>query len=129
MVYNNAMKRYIMIIIICAAAILLISVPCPFYGIFGIPCLTCGITRAYKLFLSGHIRDAFLMHPLFLLPPLLLIPVHRKKQVIIGMLVLFICVYAVRFYMLFPSTPPFKYNTDCVMELLNEKVVKNYEYK
>jgi hypothetical protein len=39
--------------------------PCPFLAITGLPCPTCGITRAARLALHGDFAGAFRMHPLF----------------------------------------------------------------
>lgn len=39
--------------------------PCPFLAVTGLPCPTCGITRAARLALHGDFGGAFRMHPLF----------------------------------------------------------------
>ncbi|MEI6322574.1 MAG: DUF2752 domain-containing protein [bacterium] len=40
---------------------------CPFHVITGIPCPTCGITRAFSSLLHGDPRTAFLFNPLALI--------------------------------------------------------------
>lgn len=89
--------------------------PCPIYQVFGIPCPTCGITRAYKLFLTGHFADAFSMHPLFLLPLIFLLKPFRKKWILIFIIILFVILYIIRFYLLFPDIQPFNYNYNSVI--------------
>ncbi len=37
---------------------------CPFHAITGIPCPTCGITRAFSSLFHGDPREAFLFNPL-----------------------------------------------------------------
>lgn len=79
---------------------------CVFYNLTGIPCPSCGMTRAYMSFFGGRFREAFSYHPLFWtvpLIPLCLIETKRfslsKKTVnaiFISMAVLFIAVWAAR---------------------------------
>ena len=40
------------------------TLSCPFHVITGIPCPTCGITRAFSCLLNGDPRTAFLFNPL-----------------------------------------------------------------
>ena len=83
---------------------------CPIYRIFGIPCAACGITRAYRLFFTGHFKDAFLMHPLFLLPLVFLFKRFRRKWIVFSVMGIFLAVYIIRCLLLFPEVPPFNYN-------------------
>ena len=112
--YNKIMKKKVIIIIF--GLILLSGVySCPIYRIFGIPCPTCGVTRAYRLFLSGYFREAFLMHPLFLLPAALLFKPFQNRRFIIGMCAVFIAVYAVRMHLMFPNTEPMIFNRNSIL--------------
>ena len=47
------------------------AIPCLFYKVTGLPCLTCGLTRSFALTAGGNISGAFGMHllgpPLFFL--------------------------------------------------------------
>ena len=88
---------------------------CPIYRIFGIPCPTCGVTRAYILFFSGRFYEAFLMHPLFLLPLIFLFPKMRRKRIVISVIGIFLAVYIIRFLLLFPTTPPFNFNENSII--------------
>ncbi len=89
---------------------------CPIYNILGIPCPGCGGTRAYLYFFTGHFKEAFLMHPLFLLPLIFLYPKFRKnRKVILAVATTFIIVYIIRFIFLFPDTPPFNFNKNSLI--------------
>lgn len=101
--------------VILAAVILAGTFKCPLYAYIGIPCPSCGMTRAWRLALAGDFRGAVLMHPLFWMPPLLLLPPFRKKWVLWLMLGLLIAVYVVRMITLFPDKAPMNYNFDSVL--------------
>lgn len=98
-----------------AVLILLGAFKCPIYANLGIPCPSCGMTRAWRLALSGELLDAFLMHPLFWMPPLLILPFFRKKWAVVAMIALLVGVYAVRMVMLFPDTPPMNFNHESLL--------------
>ena len=57
----------------CAAAAALwvrLGLPtpsCPFHELTGIPCLTCGVTRAIYALLSFDLSGAFCLNPLFVI--------------------------------------------------------------
>lgn len=103
------MKKYIAIIIL-GILVLAGFFACPIYNFSGIPCPACGITRACRLFLTGQIKDAFIMHPLFWMPAIFIFKPFQKKWSIITFTSLFILVYIVRMAVLFPDTPPLTYN-------------------
>lgn len=88
---------------------------CPIYNIFGIPCFACGITRAYTLFFTGNFKDAFMMHPLFLLPLIFLLNRFRRKWIVVSVIGIFLAVYIIRFWLLFPTVPPFNYNYNSLL--------------
>ncbi|NMH28271.1 DUF2752 domain-containing protein [Flavobacterium silvaticum] len=44
---------------------------CLFKHVVGIPCPSCGVTRAVQLLLQGNVRDSLLMNPLGILVALL----------------------------------------------------------
>ncbi len=63
--------KKIILFLICLAAYSLISYfifekgGCLLFNIFGIPCPSCGMTRAWLCFFFGEIKKAFYYHPLF----------------------------------------------------------------
>ena len=56
-------------VIICR----IFQIPCLYKAISGIPCPTCGITRAYIALLQLDIGEAFAYHPLFWTIPILVL--------------------------------------------------------
>lgn len=114
MLYNIPMKKYI-IILILIVLIFTGFFACPFYNFTGVPCPACGITRACKLFLTGRIKDAFIMHPLFWMPAIFLFKPLRKKWIVVTFITIFISVYIVRMAIMFPDTPPFNYNYNSIL--------------
>ena len=81
---------------------------CPFYLFFNIPCLGCGITRAYLAALHFDFKVAFEYHPLFfIVAPMIFYIAHRNKfkkhlsytnetSLMFIIVVLFIVVYTLR---------------------------------
>ena len=49
------------------------DLPCIFRYLTGIPCFTCGMSRAWLLALRLELADAFCMHPLFWTIPVFVI--------------------------------------------------------
>ena len=95
---------------------------CVFRRITGLPCPSCGMTRAYISLFKGDISGAFLMHPLFPLVPviaaLVIIARYKKKHftwLFITFGVIFIVTYIIRMIFLFPHTPPFDYEYSSIL--------------
>ena len=92
---------------------------CPIYRTLGIPCPSCGMTRAWVCLLHFDIPGAFQMHPLFwVVPPGLVfcsppvqqrLPGKAKTVVCVAVGFVFITVWVVRMVLLFPHTPPMVY--------------------
>ncbi len=89
---------------------------CIIKNITGLPCPTCGMTRAYKYFLQGEFKDAFYYHPLFLLViPVAVIIFFRKDPLIekvyknkafwIIIFTVTIGVYIFRMFTIYPEPP------------------------
>lgn len=104
---------------------------CPVYRILGFPCPTCGMTRAWTEALQGHLKEAFAMHPLFLLAPFLLLtlvlyeknatdsPKRKWLQVcIIVEIVLLVCVWLYRMITIFPNQAPMTWNEEAPLRII-----------
>lgn len=87
---------------------------CLFKILFGFPCPSCGMTRAFQELIQFHFVKAFQLHPLIYLVPflflfILLIIKHPKKLVfkffLSFILLLFFVVYIVRMRTIFPAPP------------------------
>ncbi|WP_034445690.1 DUF2752 domain-containing protein [Butyrivibrio sp. AE2032] len=59
----------------------IVGVGCPIKFLTGISCAGCGMTRAYLSLLRLDVAAAFHYHPLFPLPPLVLLLVLFRKRV------------------------------------------------
>ena len=97
---------------------------CLIRGVTGVPCPSCGMSRAIIAFINGDIINAFKFHPLFWLPFILfvLIVFKRKffKQIIIGAIILTMSVYIFRIAMFFPDIEPMKYNEKSILNQIIE---------
>ncbi len=102
---------------------------CPSLIFFGLPCPACGLTRASVLFFTGHFKESFQMHPMFIFVLLLSISYvvtkyrfpHRTKLLNIPLVILIISsfvVYIIRMHYLFPHTAPMIVNDHSVLHLM-----------
>ena len=57
------------------------GVTCPIKYITGISCAGCGMSRAWIALLHFNIHDAFMYHPLFFLPPIVVIVMLLKSKI------------------------------------------------
>lgn len=109
---------------------------CAFRNVTGLPCPGCGITRSYLSMFNGKIKEAFLYHPLFILPFAIAIiwmfknrilffkKIYENKYLSIIILTIIVCVYIIRFILLFPNEEPFTYNYSSIFsKVLN--LIKN----
>ncbi len=85
---------------------------CIFINLFGVPCFTCGITRAYLSLLKLDIKSAFYYHPLFFLVPFLFF-IKKQKQLFL-IFGLFIFVWIIRMYLYFPTIEPMVFNKNAL---------------
>ncbi len=79
---------------------------CLFTQILGIPCPSCGMTRAYLSLFQLDIKGAFWYHPLVPVPILICILSYYRKlssRIIFIFIGLFIFVWIVRMILLFPN--------------------------
>ena len=91
---------------------------CLIRGLIGVPCPSCGMSRAIIAVINGDIIKAFKFHPLFWLPFVasLLIVLKRRffKQILAGAIILIMLVYILRMTMLFPHIEPMQYNEKAI---------------
>ena len=81
-----------------------IGITCPIKFITGISCAGCGMSRAWISLLHFNIHDAFMYHPLFFLPPVVVIVMLLKskinikiyKIIIFTIIIMFAIVYICR---------------------------------
>lgn len=77
-------KKYLVLFAIHLAIGLVLLVyslyfKCPLKYIFGLPCPSCGMTRAHLALLRGNFKEAFLAHPLFPFAlPVIFLLLHNK---------------------------------------------------
>ena len=87
---------------------------CPFEIIFGIPCPSCGITRALLKFISFDFVNAFYYHPLFLLVPFIFIviiykdykffnKIYKNNYIWISLIIIFIVTFILRLVYQYPN--------------------------
>ena len=88
---------------------------CPLLSIVGIPCPSCGMTRAVLAVLNGDFRTAVYYHPLFFVPAILPFLYIRRKGsyvfksrirngVVLGLLALLIITWILRLILGMPDT-------------------------
>ena len=109
--------------IICIMA--LFTVKCPLYYIVGIPCPTCGMTRAYISLFHGDFTSAFIMHPLWwTIPAAGTAAFFREtragrvltgKAGVIVLILIFIGTYIIRMIIMFPYLSPMNFNTNSLL--------------
>lgn len=129
-------KRRIIVLLLSAVAALLLygvytfgGVPCPTKMITGIPCPSCGISRALGSLARGKIAESFQWHPLWPLAlawPVLyflqqserfpqLSRLWRRRSLWIAALALLLAVYLLRMGLLFPHKPPLDFQKDALL--------------
>ena len=85
--YKRKSHRRIEVITSVAAVVVLyvilesFGVTCPIKYITGISCAGCGMSRAWISLLHFNIHDAFMYHPLFFLPPVVVIVMLLKSKI------------------------------------------------
>lgn len=94
---------------------------CLIRGMIGIPCPSCGMSRAIITILNGDFISAFRYHPLFWLPFVILISsiITRRhfKKILIVSIIVFSGIYIIRMINLFPDIEPMKYNEKAIFKI------------
>lgn len=106
---RNSHRRIEVITSVAAVVVLYVilesfGVTCPIKYITGISCAGCGMSRAWIALLHFNIHDAFMYHPLFFLPPVVVIVMLLKskinikiyKIIIFTIIIMFAIVYICR---------------------------------
>ena len=108
--YKRKSHRRIEVITSVAAVVVLyvilesFGVTCPIKYITGISCAGCGMSRAWIALMHFNIHEAFMYHPLFFLPPVVVIVMLLKskinikiyKIIIFTIIIMFAIVYICR---------------------------------
>lgn len=78
-------KKDLVIGIIAVIALYMIiesfGITCPIKYVTGISCAGCGMSRAYLSLIRLDISGAFAYHPLFILPPLVVVVYFLKRRI------------------------------------------------
>ena len=77
------------------------GVTCPIKYITGISCAGCGMSRAWISLLHFNIHDAFMYHPLFFLPPVVVIVMLLKSKINIKFYKIFMFTMACAFVIVY----------------------------
>ena len=105
------------LIIYITITTLLFGESCIFKLVLGIPCPSCGVTRAWKSIFMLKFEDAFYYHPLFLLVPVIgIVLLYKDEFNIINriynyipfwilVLVCIITCYILRWIFVYPNAP------------------------
>lgn len=92
---------------------------CLIYNITGLPCPSCGMTRAFLSLARLDFMKAFHDHPLFLLVPVLFYSYFKGKQkLLIAICLLFIIVWIIRMILYFPLVEPMNYNSNSIFGMI-----------
>ena len=85
---------------------------CLVYNVFGIPCFSCGMTRAFRSL--PDLRMAFFYHPLFFVVPfiplLAILGERWRNYISVVLIILFIGLWLLRMVLLFPDQAPMEFN-------------------
>lgn len=103
--------------------------------LLGIPCPSCGITRATILMLTGHFRESLQMHPLlpiviFGVLGSLFIKIKLKKYLflikyyVIIAVAVFVIFYIYRMKLYYPDVEPMVYTPDNVLHHFRQLIQK-----
>ncbi|MDU2289797.1 MAG: DUF2752 domain-containing protein [Clostridium celatum] len=95
---------------------------CLIRGVIGVPCPSCGMSRAITEVINGDIIKAFKFHPLFWLPFVVMFFLILKRKyfkfILIIAITLLMTVYILRMSFLFPNVEPMKYNEKAIFNQL-----------
>ena len=100
----------------------------------GMPCPGCGGTRAFLALLKGDITGSLRNHPL-LIPSAAIMGAYfigrlikdrsqdYMKKILIALLIALAATYAIRMIIMFPETPPLKYNDQAILPRIISTII------
>jgi hypothetical protein len=99
---------------------------CPLYYVIGIPCPTCGMTRAFESLIELDIMQAFYYNPSFILVIVVVIVfvfeeyIDRKlvTKIYYICLILLVLIYIIRMFIYFPNHDVLNYNQESLLNKL-----------
>ncbi len=126
-------KKAVLGVSAVVALVILLDRGCVFYHLTGIPCLGCGLTRSYLAAMRFDFGEAFRMHPLWpVTVPVLLWAVwkdgvffnDRRQNLVFTLLLglVYIGVYLIRMWLLFPDTPPMQFYDGALIPALYQRL-------
>lgn len=136
---NKNIKSYLSFILLFLAIVLFMELffgnSCILKVIIGMPCPSCGMTRAWlSLLLKRNLRMAFYFHPLFFTVPIICILIFieqflnkkMNKYIYLCILILYIAVYIYRMYKMFPGVSPMDFNKNSIfMRIIRALAIAN----
>ena len=117
--FRNKEKHIIIILMI--VTVFFMDSKCLIKKFIGVPCPSCGLTRAIISVFNLDFHRSFSYHPLFwFIPIVIIIIIYRKRPLFgnkkyeitfyISTIMIILVVYIVRMIMLFPNTVPMDYD-------------------
>lgn len=92
---------------------------CVIYNTTGLPCPSCGMTRAFLYLAKLDFAEAFHYHPLFPMVPLLFFSYLKGNQkLLITICLIFIVVWLIRMVLYFPDIEPLNYNNSSIFGII-----------
>ena len=92
---------------------------CLIYNTTGIPCPSCGMTRAFLYLAKLNFAEAFHYHPLFLLVPVLFYSYLKgNRKLLIAICLIFVIVWIIRMVLYFPGVEPMNYNSSSIFGII-----------
>lgn len=92
---------------------------CVIYNTTGLPCPSCGMTRAFLYLAKLDFVEAFHYHPLFPMVPLLFFSYLKGNQkLLITICLIFIVVWLIRMVLYFPDIEPLNYNNSSIFGII-----------
>ncbi|MFV0528638.1 MAG: DUF2752 domain-containing protein [Lachnospiraceae bacterium] len=127
-------KRYYVPVLMITAYLFVFTVVfkkavCPLFLTLGLPCPSCGMTRAFLLLLQGEFSAAWAMHPFIYAVILLALiaavyrwglgkDIRGLKYVVVVLVLLLIAFYIYRMITVFPRQQPMVFNRESLGGLL-----------